>query len=695
MKRSAADASPTLRALRKQIARAHGPLFRLMALASDHGLLTPDELNAFKLDNKAGGERKVFSVAKAEHVLARYAEWDTKIRAQLVAANISLPVAPAAEPQPLRRGPMLAERPVGTLPDFSVRQIVVGELAAGATARQALERAKVKVTRASRRWAQRLRRTQQQRGDLNDQRRLKNGAAVTVLRPEMKSLIELLWMQKKRLSCNGLRQMIERHVANLQARLLAGDQGVDRELLGADVIAGQVMMPCAESIRLFLRSLGEWKDHVRRYGWVEHTRQQRPTGIIPWAQYANQEWQGDHTPIDLWAKVERNGVWEAVLVYLTVLIDTFSRGVMGLVVSARHPDSFTTAHALRMGVLPKEHKEWVSTGTPERLLLDNGKDFRSVQVSAFAAALNIQLAYCAPRTPDEKPHIERFFGTLTTQLLPQLPGYKHDSARGTPWSSKRVDELLTVPQVRAEILRWVQEEYHSTLHGTATDTPMELWANTAIRRGTPPVRELDILLLYEKTRKVSRGVVRLTLPGMRRGIYWSPALTSRNGAELVVKYNPDDLVSIYAYDATTQQFVDELWDISDTRSPYTDQDVRAAWWAMRAQERQRVTELSERVSTYFAESATQDRIMKRATGKDMVEARAMAVELEAQQVATAETTAAALDEQTMRDMQAYMARLTQAVVRQSQTDATDATHADVADSDASSGDRRTPLTLTA
>lgn len=684
------EPSPTLRALRKQIARAHGPLFRLAALASDHGLLTEDELNAFKLDNKAGGERKVFTVAKAEHVLAAYAKWEVTFGARLAEHHISVPAGPANEPQPARRIPMLAERPVDTLPDFQKRQIVVGELAAGSTARQALKRAGLKVTRASRRWAQRLHRTQQQRGDLNDQRRLTNGAAVTVLRPEMKSLIEVLWMQRKRLSCSGLRQMIERHVANLQARLLAGDQAIDRELLGADVRAGQVMLPCSESIRLFVRSLGEWKDHVRRYGWAEHTRQQRPTGRIPWAQYANQEWQADHTPLDLWAKVEHHGVWVAVLLYLTVVLDTFSRGVMGLVVSARYPDAFTTAHALRMSILPKDQSEWVSRGTPERLVLDNGKDFRSIQVSAIAAALDIKLAYCAPRTPDEKPHIERFFGTLTTQLLPQLPGYKHDSARGTPWSATRVSELLTVAQVRTEILRWVQDEYHSTLHGEAKDTPMELWANTAVRRGAPPVRELDILLLYEQTRKVSRGVVRLTLPGMGRGIYWSPALTRRGGQHLVVKYNPDDLASIYAYDATTGQFVDELWNIYEQRSPYSDKDVRSAWWAMLAAEKTRIAELAERIPTYFAESATQDRVMKRATGKDMVEARATAADVAARQAAEEEAAPAALDDETQDDLRAYRDHLVRVAAAHSQPDPTEG-----ATDDASSDAHRRPLTLTA
>ncbi len=667
MRLSSADTPPTLRSLRKEIARAQGPLYRIAALAREHQLMDDDELREFGRLNKSGDERKVFSVDQANAMLAKFKARETSLLARLADRGIDLPTetaAPPNPPMPKRRRRTLGEQRVEDLADFTQRHIVVGAMAGGSSAREALQRASIPVTKASRRWAQRLYQQQRISGDLNDQRRVRNGAKVTVLRPEMCSLLETLWMTHVGIGASGLRQMLERHVANLKERLLAADSTANGCLLADDVRAGQVMLPCCETIRRFVRSLGPWKDHVRKFGWSEHTRQKRPTALMLWTSYANEEWQADHTPLDLWVKVEENGVWQAVQLYLTAIIDTFSAGVMGAVVSTRYPDSFTIAHCLRMAILPKDHPGWISCGPSEQLTLDNGKDFRSAHVSAFAAGLDIRLEFCAPRRPDEKPQVERFFSTITKQFLPQMPGYKHNSSRGTPWSASRVGELLTVPQARREILRWIQEEYHSTRHGGARQTPMELWANTAVRRAVPPKRDLDILLLYEARRQVTRGVVRLTLPGMARGVYWGPALTARNGHRLKLKYNPDDLASVYAYDEDTGVFVDELWDIRDKRSPYADRDVRTAWWQLRKSEQERIAGLAERLPKYFAESVKQDRVQKRRSGEDMAEARAEAAQIAAQ--STSSTAADAVAVQTQEDIKAYVDRMSQQSTAESQ-----------------------------
>lgn len=665
MRPSSSTITPTLRRLKKQIARAHGPLWQLAAHVHSKGLLTDAELRDFQADNKTGGERKVYSVEKAKWVLATWKALEVSYQKRLQDNGLALPMV-AADTTPLSDARQqfphrtLAERSVEEHADLETRNKVANAMSIGFTARQALEHAELKVTKASRRWAQRLYLAQRLTGDVADQRTIHNGARCTVLQPEMRDLIEVLWMRLKKANCTGLRLAIERHVDNLAKRLLDGDLMADQELLAGDVRAGKVLLPSTETIRRFLRSLPKWKWHVREHGWNEHTRQKRPIADITWANYANEEWQADHTPIDAWAKVERDGLWAAVMVTLTIIIDIYSRAIMGVVLSERDPDAFTTAHALRMAILPKAHKKWLSRGTPERLVLDNGKDFRSQQVSAFAAALNVNLEYCAPRTPDEKPHIERFFRTLTGQFLPTLPGYKHGKDKGTTWSQERIGNLLTVPQLRMEILRWIQEEYHSTVHGEEKSrTPMDLWQDTAVRRVVPPMRELDVLLLYESRRRVARGVVRMTIPGMPRGIYWAPALTNRNGSQLVLKYNPDDLASIYAYDADSRRFVGELWNLQAADSPFANADARDAWWALRAAEQQRTKSLDERVARYHAESATEDRVMKRRTGRDMHQARLDAAQAAAQVAAQPApvSTEDVIAAQTDADLQALKTRI--------------------------------------
>jgi transposase InsO family protein len=615
-----------IRQVRQAVRRAHGPLFLLTARAHACGLLSAAELVEFQSLNKAGGERKLGIVSDAEVVLATYLTSIERLKALLLQHGEAVPdgIGQPSVPTEVRRSTdekMLAELSATELDERAARLKVVAAMQTGCLAREALTKAKLPVTAAARRWAQRLSREYQETGRLHDGRSSGSGASAKVLTSGMRDLIEVLWMRHNRATAVGIRLLIEKHIASLQDRMLVG-LALDEDLLADEVKAGAVLVPARETIRRTIQSFGKAKMKIREMGWAEHIKQMRPTALMSWANHANEEWQIDHTPLDVWAKMQQDGVWIRVIVHLTAVIDVFSRAIVGAVMSARDPDAFTTAHALRTAILPKEREGWVARGIPERLVLDNGKDFASTRVAAFGAALDIDLHYCHPRSPDEKPHIERFFGILTQELLPLLPGYKHGTDRGDAWSTGRIDKLLTVPQLRETVLDWIHDEYHKHARGESKRFPMDLWADSAVRVTVPHTRQLDILLMFEATRQVSRGVVRMTPVGSDRGIYWGPVLGRRNGEKLFLRYNPDDLASVYAYDPQTREFIGELWNIRDPRSPYSDVDVRAAWWALKDAEKTRLASLSDRTQQYFAESAAQDRLMKKRRGLDMDEARA-------------------------------------------------------------------------
>jgi putative transposase len=113
--------------------------------------------------------------------------------------------------------------------------------------------------------------------------------------------------------------------------------------------------------------------------------------------YSNQVWQCDHTRVDV-LLVDQHG--ELIgRPWLTTVIDSYSRCIMGINLGFDAPSSQVVALALRHAILPKQygaeyklHCEWGTYGKPEYLYTDGGKDFRSNHLAEIGAQLGFVLS---------------------------------------------------------------------------------------------------------------------------------------------------------------------------------------------------------------------------------------------------------------------------------------------------------------
>jgi putative transposase len=166
---------------------------------------------------------------------------------------------------------------------------------------------------------------------------------------------------------------------------------------------------------------------IRSPGWRgSHLSVKTRDGADLAVEYSNQVWQCDHTRADL-LLVDRDG---KILgrPWLTTVIDTYSRCIMGINLGFDAPSSQVVALALRHAILPKQygaeyglHCEWGTYGKPEHFYTDGGKDFRSEHLQQ----IGVQLGFvCHLRDrPSEGGIVERPFGTLNTEVFSTLPGY--------------------------------------------------------------------------------------------------------------------------------------------------------------------------------------------------------------------------------------------------------------------------------
>ena len=151
--------------------------------------------------------------------------------------------------------------------------------------------------------------------------------------------------------------------------------------------------------------------------------------------------------------------------------------------------SFAWAENTR-AFLPVFKQALLRRGLPERLLVDNGANYRSHQLALICAKLGIALIHARPYQPQSKGKQERWFRTLRAQLLTRLSDADQHSLQ----------------TLNRRLWGWIEGEYHHAPHRSlAGQTPLERWAECAAEVRYPEAAlDLDEVFLFETKRKVQK-----------------------------------------------------------------------------------------------------------------------------------------------------------------------------------------------
>ena len=170
-------------------------------------------------------------------------------------------------------------------------------------------------------------------------------------------------------------------------------------------------------------------------------------------QMANDLWQSDcmHGP-----QILHEGKLRKT--YLFALIDDHSRLIShGQFYFAENLDNYLDClwAALR------------KRGLPRKLYVDNGPSFRAHRLQLGCAALEIGLTFARPYKPQGKGKIERFFRTVRSQFLSELP-----SGLDLAHLNTKFDEYLEI--------------YHNRKHGTTGQEPIRRYLeSSSLLRSAP------------------------------------------------------------------------------------------------------------------------------------------------------------------------------------------------------------------
>jgi hypothetical protein len=254
--------------------------------------------------------------------------------------------------------------------------------------------------------------------------------------------------------------------------------------------------------------------------------------------------------------------------------------------------------------LPKKNKQWKINGRPLIIKTDRGKDLICPDVRTSLRLLEIEPEPNPAHYPNANGKIERFHRTLNEGCLKRIPGHMAKIGTTIEAAEKHIDELLTIPQIRAEIERWIVGDYHQTKHSETGRKPAELWEETVRYRSVEQDEEaLNLMLLRDSEPRTIRNTgIDFTLDGIKHR-YWSPDCVHYWRSKVCLSIWPDDMESVLVYAADTGELLFEAWDMYSDDPRYTVADVKKCRSEFRRG-------LAQRLKQHVEDTETDDRPFK-------------------------------------------------------------------------------------
>ena len=311
-------------------------------------------------------------------------------------------------------------------------------------------------------------------------------------------------------------------------------------------------VPSYNAFRAFLSERPHARAVARRKGHKESAAQAPPSGLRDPTVHG----QGpldvvhlDATQLDLWVRYGPPDEPLLLRPWITVALCAWSRRVVGYALSFDPPSVYTLFMVLR-DLLERQRV------APNRIVVDRGAEFASVDFETTCAAYVIEIMSRPPGRPRFGALVERFFHTLNKHLVHTLSGNTQllkdprrmtkavDPARDAPWSLEDFDPFL---------LRYLFEDYPNIPHeGLGDITPADRFreGEQTLPVGHPLPDSPDLRFMLWPFAKRRRAMV-----DRRRGIrvegvsYWNPVMSDpqvhRTDAE--VRVDPADAGHVVAY----------------------------------------------------------------------------------------------------------------------------------------------------
>ena len=338
----------------------------------------------------------------------------------------------------------------------------------------------------------------------------------------------------------------------------------------------KVQAPHANTIRNRIKKLDAIKKTKAREGNKAARDAYAPIkGHFPGAEFPLSVVQVDHTPVDiiLVDDIHRQPIGRP---WLTLLIDVFSRMVLGFYISFDPPGNLSLGLCLTQAFLPKEkwlakfgiETAWPCWGIPRTIHADNAKEFRGNMLKKACKEYGINLEWRPVATPHYGAHIERLLGTLNGEIH-GAPGttFSNPTERGDYDSDGQ--SVMSLSEFERWFITLCVEIYHQRPHSELGMPPIAKWqegvfgTKKKLGIGVPPritdELRLKLDIMPFETRTVQHyGIVwdkiEYQHDVLRRWINAPDADQPKLKRKFLCRRDPRDISTIWFYDPEVQQY---------------------------------------------------------------------------------------------------------------------------------------------
>jgi len=280
----------------------------------------------------------------------------------------------------------------------------------------------------------------------------------------------------------------------------------------------------------------------------------------------------DHTPLDLILLDDELHI-PLGRPYLTLLIDCYSRCIIGFHLGFNEPGYNPVRKALLNAIKPKDYikdeypeikNDWPCFGKIERLVVDNGREFWSDSLIQASEEMGMSVQFNPVKKPWLKPMVERIFSTINTILLVNFPGKTFSNILKKLDYNPSKDAVIRFSAFNQIFHKWIVDVYHQNSDTRKTLIPAELWREGYNR--FPPVmfnpqeiRRLDVVLGITHKRRHGRTGIKIHC--LRYDCDDLSLYRKQHGGSgkeqktVLVKTNPDDISSIYVYLEENKKYI--------------------------------------------------------------------------------------------------------------------------------------------
>jgi putative transposase len=241
------------------------------------------------------------------------------------------------------------------------------------------------------------------------------------------------------------------------------------------------------TIRARLSNIDDRKKIASRHGREAAEEKYDPSrSSFPGADWPLAITQIDHTKLDV-IVVDSITRRATITPWLTVLIDVFSRMILGFYLSLDPPGTMGTGLCIANAVMPKEiclskldlNFEWPCWGFPAAIHADNAGEFRGGMLKEACQQYGMDLIWRPVRKPRYGAHIERLLGTLKTAIH-AVPGTTFADPKDRGDYDSEAKAILTIDELEKWLVTRIIE-YHNQVHSTLGISPLRRFEEGVLR----------------------------------------------------------------------------------------------------------------------------------------------------------------------------------------------------------------------